>query len=487
MRFVNTVELFDKAQEAHKKGDFDTADKMYNALLSKSLDNPNVLFLLGTVNMQKGNNGLAILLLNRCIERMPKDKDSEEALGAAWNHLAICLKKEDHVKSADFAYEQAEKYLKQPGIPANRASIYINNGTPEKCIEHANRSLGIDPNFIMAKWHKALGLLELQKWDEAWEWHEARLHPDSACDVGNRKYGDEETPLWDGGSKGLVAVHGEQGLGDEIMFASCIPDAIKSGANLVIEPNPRLHGLFKRSFPECEVYGTHKSDGSEWKNGRKVDYKIALGSLPKFYRRKESDFPGKPYLIADPERAAFYRKRLDDIGTRPKIGIAWQGGVMKTGVSLRSIYLPDLEPILSQDADFISLAYHSTAEMDIAELEKKTGLVVHHWKEAASGEDMDDQAALISQLDLVITVCQTAVHVSGGLGIPCWVLTPSKPSWRYGVVGNMPWYESVDLYRQKKDEDWKPVINRAKEELCLFLRNTGNKTENFTNPIRLTA
>lgn len=479
MKFVRAEDLFNQAQEAHKSGNADVAESMYNTLLNKSIGNPILLFQLGSLYMNKGYNGLAIELLGKSVEANPE-------FGPAWNHLGISLKKIDHNKSADFAFSQAEKYMPDNAdIPNNRASIYVNNGTPEECLLHTNRALAIDPNHVLAKWHKSLALLELQKWEEAWEYHEARLNPASCCDVAVRNYstGDDVTPWWDGKSKGLVAVHGEQGLGDEIMFASCIEDAAKTGAQLVIEPNPRLHGLFERSFPDCEVYGTHLADGSEWKNGRKVDYKVALGSLPKFFRRKESDFPGKPFLKADPERSKRYKERLDAISNRPKIGIAWQGGVRRTRADLRSIHLPLLKPILEQNADFISLQYHQTARDDIEELFENTGIVVHHWEEAATGADMDDQAALVSQLDLVISVCQTCNHVAGGLGVPCWIMVPSRPSWREGVTGNMPWYSSVTLYRQE-GTDWNPVIEKVSKDLCSFLNTTASKTESYTKMSR---
>ena len=481
LKFVNVGDLFNEAQEHHKSGNTDLALQMYHAILSKAVGDPMVLYQIGTIHMQKNNPGIAVELLGKVVERKPD-------FGQAWNHLGICLKKVDHTKSADFAFEQAEKFLpNKPDVPNNRAGMYVNNGTPDKVLEHVERALSLDPNHVGARWHKALAFLEKQDWEHAWEWHEARLDPDSGCDVANRNYMvGADTPWWDGKAKGLVALHGEQGLGDEIMFASCIPDAIKTGAKFVIECNPRLHGLFQRSFPQCEVHGTHKTDGEEWKNGRTVDYKCALGTLPKFFRRKESDFPGTSYLKVDSQKANAYWQQLYAIGDRPKIGITWQGGVQRTRMDLRSIYLPKLAPILSLDADFISLQYHQSAREDIETLYNETGLEVQHWEEAATGQDMDDQAALISQLDLVVSVCQTVVHVSGGVGIPTLVMTPNKPSWRYGFIGNMPWYESVDLVRQASVE-WEPTILEVKDKVCSFLKTIDSRTKSSMKQIRITA
>lgn len=130
---------------------------------------------------------------------------------------------------------------------------------------------------------------------------------------------------------------------------------------------------------------------------------------------------------------------------------------------------------MEQNADFISLQYTPDAESDLADLKDETGLVIHHFKEAVdgrtpTGKDIDHLASLMSKLDMVITVCQTAVHVAGALGIPCLVLVPSAPSWRYGITGNLPWYNSVDLIRQE-GEDWSGCVGEAAERLKVFLAN----------------
>jgi hypothetical protein len=225
------------------------------------------------------------------------------------------------------------------------------------------------------------------------------------------------------------------------------------------------------------VHGTHETDGRDWRGGQKVDYKCALGSLPKILGLNTAqDFSGIPFLRADPELTSFYAKRLQSLGDKPKIGIAWQGGVQKTAVHLRSIPLAEWLPVLGQDATFVSLQYTDSAVQELLAFSAATGISIHHWVEAAKGEGMEEQAALISELDLVITVCQTAYHVAGGLGIPCWVLTPKKCSWREGITGNMPWYESVDLIRQN-DDPWAHVLNRTADLLKQVLRATDRKLQ----------
>jgi ADP-heptose:LPS heptosyltransferase len=114
--------------------------------------------------------------------------------------------------------------------------------------------------------------------------------------------------------------------------------------------------------------------------------------------------------------------------------------------------------LFRQDADFISLEYKDPLA-EIADLKEKHGIEVKHWPRAAEAYDLDETAALVAELDLVITVQTAVVHIAGALGKPCWVMVPRTPHWRYHLAGDrMPWYDSVKLYRQTKD--WASVINK---------------------------
>lgn len=485
MKRVSAVDFVEQARKLHQDGDLDKAEYLYHQVLNHNVNNLELILQIAQIHHQRGNLGLAVTLYQSVVEEKPD-------FWPAWNNLGICLKLTGHDESAEACFLKAiEIKPDNPDFASNISSIYVNRGQPDKIIEWADKAIGIGPEddagVIQAKWHKSLALLEKKEFETAWDYHESRLDEKSGCKTEVRNYSKEGmTPWWDGKSKGLVVIHGEQGLGDEIMFSSCLPEAINTGAEIVLECAPRLEGLLKRSFPDIKVVGTHNLNGEDWLGDRKVDFKCAIGSLPKFYRRSNSSFPGKPFLKADPIKSKSYRERLYSVSNRPKIGITWQGGVIRTRVDLRSIYLPMLKDFVSMDADFVSLQYHPHAIEEIKSFKEETGIEIIHWKEAASGKDMDDQAALISELDAVVTVCQTAVHVSGGLGIPTFVLTPSKPSWRYGISGNMPWYESVKLYRQV-GEDWGTVIQSVKEDLCLFLKTTESKTNNYTLPIQATG
>ena len=267
MQIVNARERLARAQRLHQglgsPKDLDAAESIYNEILNKNIGNPQVLYCLGTLYMERGFLGLSIQILSQVTNLAPD-------FGEAWNNLGMAFRGEHMLDAADQAFEQAERCLPRiADIPSNRAGIRINAGAPEDALAHAGRALDIDPAHNQARFHKALALLELQRWNEAWEAHEARLGVEKGpaeSSIAERNYhtNGATTPWWDGKTKARVVIHGEEGLGDEIMFASCIADANKTGSELIIEPNPRLHALFERSFPDCKVHGTHATDGGEW-------------------------------------------------------------------------------------------------------------------------------------------------------------------------------------------------------------------------------
>lgn len=254
-----------------------------------------------------------------------------------------------------------------------------------------------------------------------------------------------------------------------------------AGAEAVVECDQRLEGLFARSFPRAHVYGTRYKDVIDWADQHKPEARIAFGSLPKLYRNEDKDFPGEPYLVADPQRRIQWRALLDSISDKPKIGISWQGGINKTGKIRRSVSLEALLPVLRQDATFVSVQYKNAAE-EVAQLEEMYGITVRHWPRAVEAKDYDETAALVAELDMVISVTTAVIHLSGGLGVPCIVLVPKQPMWRYGLKDEkMPWYKSISMIRQKKTSDWLDPINEAAYQLRNFIIERKNGDHQLHN------
>ena len=192
-----------------------------------------------------------------------------------------------------------------------------------------------------------------------------------------------------------------------------------------------------------------------------IDFQIAIGSLPLHFRRQRTAFPAhRSYLRADDARVEFWRSRYAASGGRLRVGIAWRGGSLRSRQFTRSIALSYWLPLLAQsDVDFVSLQYGDVAN-GLAQLRIEHGVTVRSF----GGEfaDLDELAAAISALDLVVSVDTTVVHLAGALGRPVWVLLPSAPEWRYPRSGAaMPWYPSARQFRQRRPREWEPVLAEA--------------------------
>jgi hypothetical protein len=330
-------------------------------------------------------------------------------------------------------------------------------------------------------------LLLLQaRWADGWPFYEARRH------ATYRAVRDLPLTAWDGQesltSKRLL-VHSEQGLGDVILFSSCLGALLGMGARVTFEVPPRLARLMRRSFPDVDVLGHDYGDaGLAWL-GEPLAYEreLAAGSMPMHFRRTAESFgSGKPFLRADPQAVAHWRAQLlapDRQGF--VLGISWRGGLVHTGGEQRSIALLDLldtlAPVLdgqhaaageSVDGDtapIVSVSLlslqHGEVDAEIGAAQSATGRIIH--RGPPNRADLDDIAAATCACDAVLTVCSTQAHLTGALGQTGLVLVPSNPNWRYGAAGSRtPWYGSLTLVRQQALGDWNVALGQAADWLA---------------------
>ncbi|MBF8254473.1 MAG: TPR domain protein, partial [Deltaproteobacteria bacterium] len=239
-------------------------------------------------------------------------------------------------------------------------------------------------------YHRALAHLLIGDYATGWVDYELRLISE------DRPRCDGDFPRWDGSSLTgrMLLVRGEQGLGDEIMFASCLPEVIARSRRCIVECSPRLEKLYCRSFPGADVVAStpdHVLPAAVTREA--VDFEIPVASLPRHLRRSAGEFPShRGYLKADPQRVAFWRKRLSQLGPGPKVGISWRGGTHKTRSPLRSLPLEHWLPILgTPGVNFFSVQYGDVVT-DLSALEARDGFRVAHWREAI--DDYDETAAL---------------------------------------------------------------------------------------------
>lgn len=421
----------------------DEALRLCNEVLNEDFNNDAALFISGYIMMQAERFGLAYNLYRRCAELRPNQSE-------IYNNMGMCLDDDDPEEAMKCFNKALALSPNNHHAMINKALMHLKRGEPEKCIALCNNALLIDSGSVAAVDNRSQARLMLRQWREGWEdyrWSLGGKHRSS------RDYG---VPEWSG-EPGTVVVYREQGLGDEILFSSCIPDLMKTN-QVVIDCDSRLSGAFARSFG-VPAYGTGFSAKTPLVDDHHIDYQISMGSLPRFFRNSEESFPGNAYLVADPHRRLQWRSLLDTFPGR-KIGIAWSGGLNNTGKKGRSIGIDDFAPMFNGKDTFISLEYKKPNQDDLDKYE------IIHWDRAVNrGVDYDETLALVAELDLVISVTTTVVHAAGAVGTECWCLVPKYPSFRFHLSGEMPWHKSVKLIRQGKNERWADVTHRVAKML----------------------
>jgi hypothetical protein len=339
---------------------------------------------------------------------------------------------------------------------ANFGWVLAESGQTQEGLALLDRVLATQPGDAELRLMRAVIELKHGNYASGWKDYGARMESKLSVPRPFR------FPDWRGDSPAgkRVLVYGEQGLGDQIMFASCLPDLLREAATCVLDCAPRLAPLFQRSFPSVRVFGTAQDDPAPaWLDSvGAMDVQIPVGELPRRYRGRAEDFPAHSgYLAPDPVKVALYRQRLAALGPGPKVGLSWRGGTKTSRRDMRSIGLAGLTPLLEGlPAHWVSLQYTSCGD-EIATFCERTGIPVHHWQDAI--DDYDDTAALVTALDVVVTVCTAVVHLAGALGRPALVVVPIAAEWRYGAAGEaMPWYPTVRLFRQTRAGEWGDVL-----------------------------
>lgn len=416
-----------------KERQFGEALAVFDKLLGHiDEDDFNVLMGMGTCLAGMERHGEAVHFLRHAIAL----KDDYSPL---WNNLANCLRRLRRDWASKEAFERAITLDPRNGEAcAGLCGWYHNRGSSQESTAWGAKAVELLPHNADARVNYAIALLECGRFAEAWPYYESRW--DLEDNISKRR--PYLAPKWEGQYVKTLAIHGEQGLGDEILFMGCFWAAQSRVNRVIIECAARLTTIFQRSF-NAPCYGTHEeliaAEGEP-------DAYVPMGSLPGLVGLPT----GKSYLMK-PSAAA---------KTRPRIGLAWKGGTDKTNKRERALKLTELEPLYSLSGlDFVSVQY---GEQQIEEECAAAGLTqVYH------GRDMNECLEALASCELIITCCQTAAHLAGAAGIPCWVLTPKACAWRYsGPTDRMlPWYKDVRLFRQGDDEQWAPVIARVRDEL----------------------
>lgn len=413
-------------------------------LLEKDPDDALALLLMGYVNSLAERFGLAVNLFKRVTQINPKSHQ-------AWNYLGMAYHGMKSAHALD-AFHKAWQLEKKATYAANIASAHLELCHWQDALKWSEKAIQMDAGVVGAHVTNGMANLARGNWREGWAGFDRSLGGKFRKEI---QFQDEGR--WDGAPDKTVVVYGEQGLGDEVLYASCVPDVAAVSKNVILECDPRLEGLFRRSFPMVDVYGTRRLE-APWLENHQIDARCAIAGLPKFFRNDIQAFPARPWLVADSERRLQWRALFDSWGDRPKIGIAWSGGSRHNRPEARAIGLEAFRPLIEGiDADFVSLQYK-----DPSEEIKASGMPIRHFYRACMTDDYDDTAGLVAELDLVIGVHTSVHHLAGGLGVRSVILVPDKTLWLY--AGDFPWYKTT-LFRQKKGEAWAQTMKRLAAEV----------------------
>ena len=437
----------------------------YEKSISLAPDNPQVL-----------NNLTALLYKQKCFDEALHYAQKAYAINpkssSILNNYGNCLNAKFQYREAIILFKKALRLSPHSvEVLQNMGFAYHNLGDFDTALKCYNKSLAVEPKNLYAIWQRAFTYLLNGEFSKGWKDYEIGLT------LGERPPKSSGRPTWNPKhhKNENVLITLEQGIGDQVMFCSCLPQVLKEAKKVSLECEQRLAPIFKRSFPQIHIIplkDEKQITGIEQLPD--TNYQLPMGSLPGIYRNQLTEFAQQnAYLKADDSATELWKRRFDTLGKGMKIGLSWFGGGERADQLKRRIALTQCLPFLSlPNCHFINLQYGDTKQ-EIATLKKEHNITLHEWDDSKPYENLDFFAAKIAALDLVISIGNSNVHLAGALGKTTWCLIPCVPSWRWLLNGSRSvWYPSVQVYRQQELFKWDTVIAEVTQSLKQHLAAT---------------
>ena len=391
------------------------------------------------------------------------DLNKRKAIGpwekALLGRIALAVDDLDAAKGAFFNALESDSTHRS--ALSNLALVHEREGDLDASLQVLERLCGAYENDASFVHRRGQVLLSLGRLSEGWEDYAQRLK--------NKTYKSWQyalrVPYWAG--EGLANKHmvvwTDQGLGEQILTASLLPDVLTRAKKVTLACDPRLCALFQRSFPSLAVVSL-EATREKGRDIGPVDVQATLSELGAVLRPERNAFPNpEPFLKPDKDRTAYYRTQIKD-GDAPLVGISWRSknplAAKEKTTSLSEQWLPVLK---TENIRFVSLQYGDSSD-DLQALQSAGCTVVQPELDAV--RDVDDFAALTAAMDLVISISNTTVHVSGGLGVPTWALLAhayGRPWYWFAEGDTSPWYAGLNLFRS--EGKWPPVFARVAHRL----------------------
>jgi tetratricopeptide (TPR) repeat protein len=429
-----------------EKEDLDAAIDSYDKALNIKPDYAEAYFNMGNALVIKGEVNAAIDRYNKAINIKPELAEVHISMGNA-------LKSQGELNGAMECYNKAVK------IKPDNASFHIavgnaltDMGDSDAAIESYKQALKIKPNYADAYYNQSLAHIFLGEFELGWSLYEWRWEA-----TGPEKILDISKPIWEPGRQQRVLLWPEQGIGDEVMFASLINDLYAACSKLIVWVDNRLIPIFRRSFSENIEFRSKTEPVSE----DEFDAHIAMGSLPLHFRPslESFEFASKGYLFPDQKKAASIRSDILQNAQEVLIGISWNSSSNLEGARKRTIALGNIVKALAKpNVKLVSLQY-GNADTEIAGVKKDLGIEVIQVSTVDNREDIDGLVAVMSACDEVVTIDNVTVHLAGAVGKETKLLLPYSCEWRWGRKRSKSyWYDSVRFYQQPEIGDWEAVL-----------------------------
>ena len=497
------AETLNLAVEHHRQGRFAQAEQLYRQVLLADRQNIDALHLFGLLASQVGNYDVAVEYIGRAIrlhnreaafyvnlgEAYRKWGKADEALAAlekavaldpklseAHNTLGAVLQSQGRLDDALAAYTRAIELAPDFGqAHANIGPLLVERGEHEGAMRHFDHALRVDPGLTAAHVNRGVALLLFGDFAEGWREFEWRLKlPDAA----KRPWSQ---PLWDGSplEGRTIVLCPDHGLGDALQFIRYAPSVKERGASVVVFCHEKLIPILST----CAGVDRCVSNAALLPP---FDVYAPLLSLPGIFGTSLETIPNRAaYLSADSALVEHWRRELQAGGRtnsarsassslRPpasslfKIGINWQGNPSYPSDSARSFRLAEFAPLTAIDGvRLLSLQKGPGAEQ-LAEAAFAVEELGSQLDEGSAA--FRDTAAVIENLDLVITSDTAVAHLAGALGAKVWVALSHTPDWRWLLGrGDSPWYPTMRLFRQSQPGDWSGVFAKMAADLSAMV------------------
>ena len=359
--------------------------------------------------------------------------------------------------------EAIEAYNKSLTIKPDYAEAHNNKGIAlqeqgklKEAMEAYNKSLAIKPDYADAHQNMGFALLAVKDFDLGFKKSEWRWKTGSQVN----QFLKSSKPLWNGEKGQRVLVWNEQGIGDEIMFSSIIPEIYATSLKILVKCDKRLIPLFERSFQADVTYYSEEAHVSE----DEYDFHIPMGSLPLTFRKSLDSFKKSAlgFLKCDTARTEDIKGHLTHKQNKKFVGISWMTTSGLKNSSFRNIDLADLARALDgPNTQLVCLQYGDVSN-EIKAVKKDFGIDIIQFDDVDNKNDIDGLASLISACDQIVSTTNITVHLAGALGEKVTALLPFSPRWIWGDGSESFWYESVTPLKQNFHNNWNDILDNLR-------------------------